>query len=105
MVRRCPAASSSGFCRAQIIKRVGGCARRLSAPAQQAYFSSGNCHGGKPMRTTLSALAFAAGLGGIACQSAAALPIAAGAVQEAATPATAVQLVQYAERRGKGTIT
>ena len=57
------------------------------------------------MRTTLSALAFAAGLGGIACQSAAALPIAAGAIQEAATPATAVQLVQYAERRGKGTIT
>jgi cytochrome c5 len=57
------------------------------------------------MRTTLSALAFAAGLGVIACQSAAALPIAAGPIEQAATATTAVQQAQYAERRGKGTIT
>jgi hypothetical protein len=57
------------------------------------------------MRTTLSALAFATGFGVIACQSAAALPIAAGAIQQVAATATAVQQVQYAERRGKGTIT
>jgi len=57
------------------------------------------------MRTTLSALAFAAGLGVIACQSAVALPIAAGAIQQAATTAATVQQAQYAERRRKGTIT
>jgi hypothetical protein len=57
------------------------------------------------MRTMLSALAFAAGLGVIACQSAAALPIAAGAIGQAATATTTVQQAQYAERRHKGTIT
>jgi hypothetical protein len=57
------------------------------------------------MRTTLAALAFAATLGFIACQSAAALPIAASAIQEAVTAAATVQQAQYAERRGKGTIT
>ena len=57
------------------------------------------------MRMTLAALAFAAGLGGIACQSAAALPVAAGAIDQAATAAAAVQPAQYAERRGKGTVT
>jgi hypothetical protein len=36
------------------------------------------------MRTTLAALSFAAGLGVITCQSAAALPIDAGAIQQAA---------------------
>ena len=57
------------------------------------------------MRTTFAALAFAAGLGVIACQSAVALPVAAGALEQAATTATTVQLAQYAERRGRGTIT
>jgi hypothetical protein len=57
------------------------------------------------MKMTLTALAFTAGLGAIACQSAAALPVAAGAIEQAATAATAVQTAQYAERRGKGTIT
>jgi hypothetical protein len=57
------------------------------------------------MRTTLAALAFAAGFGVIACQSAAALPVAAGAIGQAATAATTVQPAQYAERRGKGTVT
>jgi hypothetical protein len=57
------------------------------------------------MRTTLAALAFAAGLGVFACQSAAALPVAAGAIEQAAAAATTVQQAQYAERRGKGTIT
>ena len=56
------------------------------------------------MRTTLAALAFAAGLGVIAGQSAAALPVAAGAIGQVAT-ATTVQPAQYAERRGKGTVT
>ena len=37
------------------------------------------------MRTTLTALSLAAGLGVIACQSAAALPVAAEAIQQAAT--------------------
>ena len=57
------------------------------------------------MKTTLAALAFAAGLGTIASQSAAALPVAAGAIEQTAMAATAVQTAQYAERRGKGTIT
>jgi hypothetical protein len=57
------------------------------------------------MKKTLAVLAFAAGLGAIACQSAAALPVAAGAIEQAATATTAVQTAQYAERRGKGTIT
>jgi hypothetical protein len=59
----------------------------------------------KCMRTTLATLGFAAGLGIIACQSAAALPIAAGAIQQTATAASTVQQAQYAERRGRGTIT
>jgi uncharacterized membrane protein len=53
----------------------------------------------------LVALAFAGGLGVIACQSAAALPVAAGAIEQAVTTATTVQPAQYAERRGRGTIT
>ena len=57
------------------------------------------------MRTTLVALSFAAGLGVIACQSAQAVPIDAGAIQQAATAATTLQPAQYAERRGRGTIT
>jgi hypothetical protein len=57
------------------------------------------------MKMTLSALAFAAGFAVTACQSAAALPIAAGAIQQAATASTTMQQAQYAERRGKGTIT
>jgi hypothetical protein len=56
------------------------------------------------MRTTLAALDFAAGLGVVVCQSAVALPIDAGAIQQAAAAAT-VQQAQYAERRRRGTIT
>ncbi len=58
------------------------------------------------MRTTLAALGLVAGLGVIACQSAAALPLDAGAIQQAATATiTSVQQAQYAERRRRGTIT
>jgi hypothetical protein len=57
------------------------------------------------MRKTLAAFAFAAGLGAIAGQSAAALPVAAGVIEQAATAAASVQPAQYAERRGKGTVT
>jgi hypothetical protein len=57
------------------------------------------------MRTMLTALGLAAGLGVIACQSALALPVDAGAVQQAATAATSLQQAQYAERRRRGTIT
>jgi hypothetical protein len=56
------------------------------------------------MRTTLAALGFAAGLGVVVCQSAVALPVDAGAIQQAAA-ATTVQQAQYAERRRRGTIT
>jgi hypothetical protein len=59
---------------------------------------------GEPMRT-LTALAFAAGLGTIACQSAAALPAAPEAIQQMTTAGTAVQQAQYAERRDKKGIT
>ena len=57
------------------------------------------------MKTTLAALAFAAGLGAIACQSAAALPVAAGAIEQAATATSAVQTAQFTERRHKNAIT
>jgi len=57
------------------------------------------------MRTTLTALSLAAGLGVIACQSAAALPVAPEAIQQAATAASNVEQAQYAERRGRGTLT
>ncbi len=58
------------------------------------------------MRTTLAALGLVAGLGIITCQSAAALPVDAGVIQQAAAAATFnVQQAQYAERRGRGTIT
>jgi hypothetical protein len=57
------------------------------------------------MRTMLAALSLAAGLGVIACQSALALPVDAGAVQQAAMAATSLQQAQYAERRRRGTIT
>jgi hypothetical protein len=53
----------------------------------------------------LAALAFAAGLGIITCQSAMALPAASEAIQQMATAGTAVQQAQYAERRGKKGIT
>ncbi len=55
------------------------------------------------MRMTLAALGLAAGLGIVTSQSAAALPVAPGAIQQVAS--ATVQQVQYAERRGKGTIT
>jgi hypothetical protein len=53
------------------------------------------------MRTTLAALSLAAGLGLIACQNAAAFPVAAGAIEQSATAATVVQQTQYAHRRGR----
>jgi hypothetical protein len=59
----------------------------------------------KPVKTTLAAFAFATTLGVIACQSAQALPIDSGAIQQAATAASTVQQAQYAERRHRGTIT
>jgi hypothetical protein len=51
------------------------------------------------MRTTLAALSLAAGIGLVCCQSAGAVPAAAPAMKEAATAASALQQVQYAERR------
>jgi hypothetical protein len=58
----------------------------------------------KPMRTTFAVLAFAAGLGVVICQSAVAMPINAGAIQQATATST-VQQAQYAERRRRGTLT
>jgi hypothetical protein len=55
------------------------------------------------MRMTLAALTFAASLGII--QSAAALPAAPDAIQQVTTATGGVRQVQYAERRGKGTVT
>jgi hypothetical protein len=56
------------------------------------------------MRTTIIALSLGAGLGVVAAQTAVALPAAPEAIQ--AVPAAAgVQPAQYAERRGRGTIT
>jgi hypothetical protein len=58
------------------------------------------------MRTTLAALGLVASRGVITCQSAAALLVDASAIQQAAAAATpSVQQAQYAERRGRGTIT
>ncbi|MGC1778616.1 MAG: hypothetical protein WBB34_11760 [Xanthobacteraceae bacterium] len=57
------------------------------------------------MRTTLAALSLAAGLGLICCPSANAFPINASAIGQSATAASAVQKAQYAERRGRRTIT
>ncbi len=57
------------------------------------------------MRITLAALGLVAGLGVITCQSAAALPVDASAIQQAAAVTSSVQQAQYAERRGRGTIT
>jgi len=56
------------------------------------------------MRTMLAALGLAADLGVIACQSALALPVDAGAAQQAASAGTSLQQAQYAERRRRGTI-
>ena len=53
------------------------------------------------MRMTLTALSLAAGLGVIACQSAAALPVAPAAIQQAATAGSNVEQAQYAERRAR----
>ncbi|MGO9699951.1 MAG: hypothetical protein ACLPX7_11895 [Xanthobacteraceae bacterium] len=51
------------------------------------------------MRNTLTAVAFAAGIGFVCCQSAGAAPANATAVQEAAAAASPLQQAQYAERR------
>ena len=50
------------------------------------------------MKKTLAALSFAAGIGLICCQSAAAVPASAPAMKGAATAASPVQQAQYAER-------
>jgi hypothetical protein len=55
------------------------------------------------MRTTLAPLGLAAGLGIVASQSAVALPIDAGAVQQAATAVTSLQQAQYAEHHRRAT--
>ena len=57
------------------------------------------------MRTTLAALSVAAGLGLIACQSAAALPVNAGAIQQSATAASSLEQAQFAVRQGRHHIT
>ena len=57
------------------------------------------------LSATLSALAFAAGLGIVTCQTAVALQVAPDAIQQMTKATSAVQQAQYAERRGKGTIT
>lgn len=57
------------------------------------------------MRMTLAALAFGAGFGIITSQSAVAVPAAPDAIQQMATATGGLQQAQYAERRGKGTIT
>ncbi len=57
------------------------------------------------MRTTLAALSVAAGLGLVCCQSAAAFPVAAGAIQASATAASGLERTQYTERRGRHRIT
>ena len=72
LVRRRLAVAAQGL-RGKQIKSCGDCACRLSRLAEGRYFACGNHAGGKSMRKTLAAFAFAAGLGAIACQSAAAL--------------------------------
>ena len=57
------------------------------------------------MRATLAALSLVAGFGLFCCQSAGAVPIDAGAIGQSATAVSAVQKTQYAERRGRRTIT
>jgi hypothetical protein len=51
------------------------------------------------MRTTLTALSLAAGIGLMCCQTASAVPADVTAIKEAAAAASAVQQAQYAERR------
>jgi len=51
------------------------------------------------MKKTLAALSLAAGVGLLYSQSANAVPASATAIQEAAAGASAVQQVQYSERR------
>ncbi len=51
------------------------------------------------MRKTLFAVSLAAGMGALCCQNASALPANGIAVREAATAASAMQQVQYAQRR------
>ena len=55
------------------------------------------------MRTTLTVLSLAAAIGVVACQSAAAFPIAGSAMQPAA--ASDVEHVQFAERHYRGRVT
>jgi len=51
------------------------------------------------MQKTLAVLGIAAGVGLICCQTAGAVPAAPTAVQSAATGASVLEQVQYAERR------
>jgi len=51
------------------------------------------------MRKTLFAVSLAAGIGGVCCQNAGAVPANGIAVRAAASAASTMQQVQYAERR------
>jgi hypothetical protein len=51
------------------------------------------------MRTTLTALSLAAGLGLALCQNAGAVPASLDSIQQAATAASGVEHTQYAQRR------
>ena len=57
------------------------------------------------MKATVAAFSLAAGIGLVCCQSASAVPIDAGAIQQAASAPSDIVHVQYAERRGRGTTT
>jgi hypothetical protein len=57
------------------------------------------------MRTVLAYLSLAAGIGLACCQSAAAFPVGAGTLEQAATAASGIQSTQYAERHGHHHIT
>jgi hypothetical protein len=57
------------------------------------------------MRTVLASLSLVAGIGLVFCQSAAAFPVGAGAIQQAATADSGIQHTQYAEHRGRHRIT
>jgi hypothetical protein len=50
------------------------------------------------MRTILTALSLAAGIGLMLCQSASALPAAAGAIEQSVSGASPIQHVQFYER-------
>jgi hypothetical protein len=56
------------------------------------------------MRTTLTVLSLAAGIGLVCCQNALAFPAAAGAIQESATATSELQHAQFSERHHRGAV-